>query len=226
VTVASDPNSFGEARVFNPPMIGIFGGTFDPIHFGHIRTVSAVQARLELTKVLLVPVHIPPHRPIPVARPEHRISMTELAIKGTPFLECDGREIRRGGISYTISTIQEIRREVGSIPLCLILGLDSFLDFSEWHRWGEILNYVHIIVMYRPGWRFPPLLPDWWREATQENSAKLREKENGYVYSMLVPSIDLASTIIRQQLLCNMCVSAALPPAVLRYIRRYRLYGK
>ena len=206
-------------------MVGVFGGTFDPIHRGHLRTVSEVRVQLGLSRVLVIPVNIPPHRPTPMAAPRHRISMIQLAIKHMPQLECDDREMRRGGTSYTVFTVQELRQEFGEIPLCLILGLDSFLDLPNWYRWSEILDYVHIIVMRRPGWELPPSLPDWWSHAVEENPLDLKKKPYGSVYCMSVPPVDITSTGIRNQLLFNSHIKNALPSSVLDYIRRNKLYG-
>lgn len=206
-------------------MIGVFGGTFDPIHFGHLKTVSAVRVQLALARVLIIPTHIPPHRSAPVALSEHRLSMIRAATKGMSELECDDREIRRGGISYTLLTVKELRQEYGETPLCLILGLDSFLDLPSWYRWTEILGYVHIVVMQRPGWDLPHSLPDWWSDAVEENPINLQREPHGCVYSMSVPSVDIKSTVIRKQLLRNMRINDALPSSVLSYIRRNKLYG-
>ena len=140
MTVAFDPDSLETLQVSDAPMVGVFGGTFDPIHFGHLQTVSAVKAQLALPRILIVPAHIPPHRPPPVVAPEHRLSMVQLAVEEMPAFECDDREIRRGGVSYTVLTVRELRQELDQKPLCLIVGLDSFLDLPHWHRWTEILE--------------------------------------------------------------------------------------
>ena len=206
-------------------MVGVFGGTFDPIHCGHLRTVSEVRVQLGLSRVLIIPVNIPPHRSTPMAASRHRISMIQLAIEQMPQLECDDREIRRGGTSYTVLTVKELRQEFGKIPLCLILGLDSFLDLPNWYRWSELLDYVHIIVMRRPGWELPPSLPDWWSNAVEENPLDLEKKPCGNVYCMPVPPVDITSTVIRNQLSFNSHINNALPSSVLGYIRRNKLYG-
>ena len=206
-------------------MVGVFGGTFDPIHFGHLQTVSAVKAQLALPRILIVPAHIPPHRPPPVAAPEHRLSMVQLAVEKMPAFECDDREIRRGGVSYTVLTVHELRQELDQKPLCLIVGLDSFLDLPHWHRWTEILESAHIVVMHRPGWNLPSTRPDWWQDAAEENLGNLQEKSYGHVYCMSVPSINITSTVIRHQLSRDAHANNALPSSVLSYIRRHQLYG-
>lgn len=225
MTVVSDLNLLRTFQISQREMVGVFGGTFDPIHFGHLKTVSAVQIQLSLARILLIPTYIPPHRLTPTTEPEHRIAMIQSAIKSMPRLVCDDREIQRGGISYTLLTVQELRQEFGETPLFLILGLDSFLDLPRWHRWSEILDHVHIIVMKRPGWVLPSSLPDWWQDAAEENLGNLQEKSYGHVYCMSVPSINITSTGIRHQLSRDAHVNDALPSSVLSYIRRHQLYG-
>jgi nicotinate-nucleotide adenylyltransferase len=205
-------------------MVGVFGGTFDPIHVGHLQTVSAVQAQLALHRILIVPAYIPPHRPPPITTPEHRLSMVRLAVEEMPVLECDDREIRRGGISYTVLTMLELRQELAEKPLCLIVGLDSFLDFPRWHRWTEILESAHIVVMHRPGWDLPSPPPDWWRDAAQDNPDLLHQQPGGCIYCASVPAIDLNSTEIRKRLAGTSHVRESLPLSVLDYIRTHRLY--
>ena len=151
--------------------------------------------------------------------------MVELAVKMMPNFEGDDREIRRGGISYMVLTVYEMRQELGEKPLCLIVGLDSFLDLPRWHRWTEILENAHLIVMHRPGWDLPPLLPDWWREAAQDDVDVLRQRPGGCVYCASVPPIDLTSTEIRNLLSSNIDVQYAVPLNVLDYIRIHGLYG-
>jgi nicotinate-nucleotide adenylyltransferase len=205
-------------------MVGVFGGTFDPIHFGHLETVSAVKAQLALLRMLIVPAHTPPHRPPPIAAPEHRLSMVQLAVGEMSSFECDDREIRRGGVSYTVLTVEELREELGDKPLCLILGSDAFLDLPRWHRWTEILKNAHIVVMYRPGWELPSSRPDWWRNAAQNDPTILRQQPGGCVYCVSVPAIDLTSTKIRKRLARAIDSKDALLPSVYDYIRTHRLY--
>lgn len=187
--------------------------------------MSSVQSKLALTRVLLVPVHNPPHRKTPLTDSKHRVSMIELAINDFPKLECDDREISRGGISYTYLTAQELRKEFGESPVCLIIGLDSFLDLPSWYSWNKILDNVHIVVMNRPGWCLPHPLPKWCDEvAIVDDPVDLKEKPAGYVYCISVPSIDINATMIRDELLKKDRINYTLPSSVLSYIRRHRLY--
>ena len=224
MTAAFDPDSLETFPVSDAEMVGVFGGTFDPIHFGHLQTVSSIKEQLGLPRILIVPAHIPPHRSPPVAAPEHRLSMVQLAVEKIPAFECDDREIRRGGISYTVLTLHELRQELDQKPLCLIVGLDSFLDLPRWHRWTEILESAHIVVMHRPGWALPSTRPDWWRDAAEDDPSLLNRRPGGCVYCASVPTINLSSTGIRERLVDTVDVKDALPPRVLEYIRTHRLY--
>ncbi|MBO66954.1 MAG: nicotinic acid mononucleotide adenylyltransferase [Acidiferrobacteraceae bacterium] len=205
-------------------MIGLFGGTFDPIHIGHVDTVSLVKRKLALDYVLFVPANIPPHRSSPIVSPEHRLAMVNLAIKDIPGFKCDDREIKRGGVSYMILTLRELRQELGNRSLCVILGLDSFLELPSWHQWTEILEKAHIVVMQRPGWAAPSILPDWWKEANQSSIDELRMQPHGFVYYLPVPNCEVSSTNIRRRVPRSLEKDHGLSPRVLQYIRLHRLY--
>lgn len=205
-------------------MIGLFGGTFDPIHIGHVNTVSSAKSKLALEYVLFVPANIPPHRSSPIVSPEHRLAMVHLAIEDLSGFKCDDREIRRGGVSYMILTLRELRRELGDRSLCVILGLDSFLDLPLWHQWTEILEKAHIVVMQRPGWSIPSTLPGWWKEANQTSIDALHVQSHGFVYHLPVPNFDVTSTNIRRRLPRFLEKEHGLSPRVLEYIRLHGLY--
>ena len=135
--------------------IGIFGGTFDPIHFGHLRTAFELMQSLRLNKVLFLPTGSPPHRDSPLASSEQRLAMVRAAVAAQPGFMVDDREIRRTGASYTIDTVTELRRDYPDRPLCLLLGMDAFLGLPTWQRWREIFDLCHVVVARRPGWKSP-----------------------------------------------------------------------
>ena len=133
-------------------MIGILGGTFDPVHFGHLRLAVEMYQDLGLQEVRLVPCRIPPHRNAPQASPEQRLAMLRLAIEHELGLRVDQRELQRDGPSYMVDTLQSLRDELGpDTPLSLILGMDAFDDIDTWHRWEELIQLAHFIVIQRPG---------------------------------------------------------------------------
>ena len=144
--------------------IGIFGGTFDPIHYGHLRTALELKERLEFAAVHFVPVANPPHRSAPLNDGKLRLRMVEAAIRGEPGFVADDRELKRPGLSYTVDTLASFRAELGADrPLCLLLGMDAFLGLPQWHRWRELLDLAHVVVAHRPGWEVPRVgeLGDW-----------------------------------------------------------------
>jgi nicotinate-nucleotide adenylyltransferase len=137
------------------PPLGILGGTFDPIHNGHLRTAVELAEALGLGEVRLLPAGSPPHRPPPVASVELRWHMLVAAVAGKSGLVPDNRELRRGGPSYTVDTLVELRAESGDRPLCLILGADAFAGLASWHRWRDLAGLVHLVVVHRPGFEIP-----------------------------------------------------------------------
>ena len=135
--------------------IGILGGTFDPIHLGHLRMAIELYDVLDLAKVHIIPCFQPVHRKQPVASPEQRLAMVKCAVQDEPALFADDREIRRKNPSYMIDTLLELRAEMPGTPLALMVGIDAFLGFTSWHRWREILEQAHIIVAHRPHYHLP-----------------------------------------------------------------------
>lgn len=134
---------------------GVFGGMFDPIHYGHLRTAHELQELLGLEAVAFVPAGDPPHRSAPLADAETRFAMVRAAIEGNPGFVVDDRELRRAGPSYTVLTLEELRAERGPQPLALIMGLDAYAGIGGWHRAREIVALAHVVVAVRPGAAMP-----------------------------------------------------------------------
>ena len=135
--------------------IGIFGGTFDPIHYGHLRTAFELLQTLQFAEVRFIPCGDPPHRGVTQASAALRLDMVRLATRKEPGFVVDERELQRDGPSYSIDTLVSLREEFPDRSLCLITGMDAFLGLSSWHRWDEIMNFAHIVVAHRPGWQVP-----------------------------------------------------------------------
>ena len=161
--------------------IGIFGGTFDPIHYGHLRTALELKALLDLDKVHFVPCANPPHRTAPMSDGALRLRMVEAAIRDEPKFVADDRELKRAGVSYTIDTLASFRAELPGRSLCLLLGMDAFLGLPQWHRWRELTTLAHIVVAHRPGWEAPTTgtLGDLLRERRAPSTAELAAKAGG-----------------------------------------------
>lgn len=207
-------------------MIGILGGTFDPIHYGHLRPAQEALRALDLAEVRLVPAANPPHRPPPVATAAQRLRMAELAVAEFPGLRVDDRELRRGGTSYTVLTLEEMRREAGARPLCLLLGTDAFEGIGTWHRWRELPELAHLVVLTRPGWTWPEpgALPAWARARLARAPGELAKDAAGRIYFQAVTPQDISATRLRDAIARGEPVDGMLPPAVLEYLRANRIY--
>ncbi|MGR3914828.1 MAG: nicotinate (nicotinamide) nucleotide adenylyltransferase, partial [Gammaproteobacteria bacterium] len=138
------------------PLVGLFGGAFDPIHYGHLRPLKQAARAAELARVFYIPTARPAHRPRPHAPPHDRLEMTRIALGDAPGFEADDRELRRPGRSYSIDTVAELRRQNPRARYALLLGMDALLGLENWHRWRELQQSVHIIGIARAGWRAPP----------------------------------------------------------------------
>lgn len=179
--------------------IGIFGGTFDPIHYGHLRTAFELLQALRLGEIRFVPAGDPPHRHMTLAPAELRLQMVKVAVRGQPGFVVDERELRRDGPSYTITTLEAMRREFSEASLCLIVGMDAFLGLTTWHRWDEILQLAHIIVAHRPGWKAPDTgdLGQLITAHATRTIDDLHKQRYGRVFIHAVTQLEIASTEIR-----------------------------
>jgi nicotinate-nucleotide adenylyltransferase len=206
--------------------LGILGGTFDPIHYGHLRPAQEVLRALDLAEMRVIPAANPPHRRPPVATPEQRLRMVELAVAGVPGFTVDERELRRNGPSYTVLTLESLCSEFGGRPMCLLMGLDAFEGIETWHQWQRLPELAHFIVMTRPGWELPAgdRLPPWARGRVVRETSKLTETSAGKIYFQAVTPQDISATRIREALARGEPVEAWLPSAVLEYIRANRVY--
>lgn len=206
-------------------MIGILGGTFDPIHFGHLRPAYEAQLALGLETLYFVPANLPPHRAAPVASAQQRLLMVELALTQFTQFTLDGREVTRDGISYTVDTLQAYRKQYGDVPLVLLMGTDAFTGIETWHEWHRIPELTHIAVMQRPGWQ-QPALPGWIRGSIVEHADRLRQTPAGLVHFLPVKPQPYSATAIREALAKGESVEDMLPTPVLDYLITNRIYTK
>ena len=216
------------------PLIGILGGTFNPIHFGHLRMAQELADALNLSAVRFVPSANPPHKTMPTVSAEHRANMVKLAISDNPIFKLDTRELARTGASYTIDTLASIRDELGeNAALCLMMGSDAFTNLDTWHRYSELLEYCHIILVQRPNKKTQSLqtqakLSDTLTALLQnhytENSDDLHEKSAGYIHMQAITAQDISSTDIREKLSKKTSCNYLLPDNVLQYIAQHKLY--
>ncbi len=204
--------------------IGVFGGTFDPIHFGHILPVLDVCERTGLSEVRFIPNARPGHRSRPSADAIHRWEMAKLALAEHPNLIADYREIRRPGTSYTVPTLRQMRSEFGLRPLCLILGLDAFLQMQQWYWWAEVMRLANIIVMARPGARQPNRYPTWVLRGLNSHPRVLFERMAGNICFVSVSQLDISATQLRKLIKRGEDINKFLPKKVAQYIADHTLY--
>ena len=207
--------------------LGILGGTFDPIHYGHLRPALELLHTLELAEVRFVPCRIPAHRGTPLVTAEQRLALVRLATAGQPGFVADDRELRREGPSYMFDTLTSLRAEVGAeTPLVLIVGADAFRDLHTWHRWRELTGLAHIVVMQRPGaaQSLPPVLAEFATPRVVHAPAALRQQPAGGVLFQPVTQLSISATQIRALLARGQSPRYLLPDPVLAFIHDRALY--
>jgi len=206
--------------------LGILGGTFDPVHHGHLRLAIEITEAVDMDAVRLVPLYLPPHREPPAAPAALRLCMLNTAVAGTPNLTVDDRELRRARVSYTVETLAELRRECPGRPLCLILGMDAFSGLEGWHRWREIIGLAHLAVARRPGSVLPPFGPihDVLDRHGVTDPSGLHRREAGCLLIRDVPALDISASAIRARIAAGRSPRHLLPDAVLDLIERNSLY--
>lgn len=212
-------------------MIGILGGSFDPIHLAHLRTAVELRDQLGLRQLRLIPCGQPPHRTPPIATIPQRVDMLKLAIAGEPGMIIDEREIHREGPCYTFLTLQSFREEFPDEALCLIIGADQFVNFDSWYRWQDLFDLAHLVVVYRPGWNpngqiANTELAQRIQEHATAEPASLRDAKFGQLFFAQVSQFDLSSSRIRTLLRQGQSVRYLVPDSVWGYIQQHQLYKR
>jgi nicotinate-nucleotide adenylyltransferase len=213
--------------------IGILGGTFDPIHYGHLRLAQELADGLGLAQVRFIPAGEPWHRAAPRAPAGRRLEMARLACAGNPLFMVDEREVASRAPGYTVDTLTALRAELGHAqPLCLLLGADAFLGLETWHRWQELFGLAHIVVARRPG--FPPLhensampaaLRREFTSRRSDDAGLLQNAAAGRILVHTITALDISATRIRTDIGRGVSPRYLLPDAVLHYIHEHRLYS-
>jgi len=208
------------------PAIGILGGTFDPVHFGHLRTGLDVVEQLGLAQLRLMPCAIPPHRIEPVASASERRLMLELAIKNHPKLVVDDRELSREGPSYTVDTLHSLREDYPDNALFVLMGTDAFCSLPTWSRWQQILELAHIVVMQRADETLQ--MSTELADCYQQHQAKAGDESlsAGKIWSIPVTQMAISATMIRDALSQQRDVRYLLPDAVIALIEQLHFYQK
>lgn len=204
---------------------GVFGGTFDPIHFGHLRCAWEAAVALD-APVHMVPAGEPPHRRPPSASPEQRWEMLTLALAGQKRLFADPRELERSGPSYTIDTLASMAAEHPGAALCLIVGADAAGGLERWHRWREVLDQAHLVVLTRPGspGRFAGALARTLAGREVDSPAALARTGPPALLKLPVTALDISASAIRRAWRTGAEPRYLTPPAVHEYIARRRIY--
>ncbi|TAH53362.1 MAG: nicotinate-nucleotide adenylyltransferase [Betaproteobacteria bacterium] len=228
----TEPAALGDGAEAGP--LGVLGGTFDPIHLGHLRLAEEAREALGLERVRMIPAGQPPHRGVPGSTADDRLAMAHLAITGNAGLEVDDGEVRAAQKSYTVLTLERLRAELGrQRPLVLILGADAFAGLPSWHRWTELFALAHIAVANRPGYaphgrRWPavlsPALDAACRDRITNDPAALRHRPAGRVIPFDMTPLAISASLIRDLLRGGHSARYLLPDAVLDYIDLHNLY--
>jgi nicotinate-nucleotide adenylyltransferase len=211
------------------PLVGILGGTFDPVHYGHLRMAEELADMLEFESVRFIPSANPPHKPLPSTRAKDRCEMIKLAIASNPRFLLDDRELKRAGASYTIDTLLSLREELGGhIALCLIMGSDAFAELDRWHRWQEILQHCHIALVERPN---APLAGSFRTELQSlldhhmvKSAEQLSTSPAGHISVQRITALDISATAIRHHVINGRSTRYLLPDAVIAHIQQHQLY--
>jgi nicotinate-nucleotide adenylyltransferase len=206
--------------------IGFLGGTFDPIHFGHLRPALEIAEALSLQQLFIMPNHIAPHKSASHASAKQRSAMVRLAIQNQARIDIDTRELNRATPSYTLETLKELKALYPTTPLCFIMGMDSLISFDTWFQWQEILNYCHLIVSQRPKShsQFNSTVQAVVDRCKTSNRHDLHNLQSGKIYFQNTSQLDISSTEIRQLLRKDISIDYLVPEAVNDYIKQHQLY--
>jgi nicotinate-nucleotide adenylyltransferase len=213
--------------------IGILGGTFDPIHNGHLRLAQEALEQCGMRAVRFIPAGTPPHRNVPYASAMHRLAMVRLAVRGNPHFSLDEREIHRIDPCYTVDTLAALRAELGAHqPLCLLMGGDAFLQLHTWHNWKKLFDLAHIVAVQRAGRPLGNAIRDANAALQAEYRARLapapsalHEMAAGAVVAMDMPVLEISATGIRSRCAAHKNICYLLPDTVADYIQSHHLYA-
>jgi nicotinate-nucleotide adenylyltransferase len=206
--------------------LAYFGGTFDPIHYGHLRTAHELLEILQVQRIEFLPSGQPPHRQRIYATAQARLNMVRAAIAEESRFAVDERECRRLTPSYTVDTLTELRQEWPQRSICLLIGMDAFLSLPQWHRYAELLQLAHIVVAHRPGWQAPQdgLLGQWVNAYATGKVSDLHEKMAGHIYIHEVTQLEISSSAVRELIAAGRDPKYLVPPAVRDFVLKNRCY--
>jgi nicotinate-nucleotide adenylyltransferase len=208
-------------------VIGVYGGTFDPVHYGHLRSAIEVREKLGLEELRLIPCKQPPHRDSPTVDAEKRLALLEEAVADVAELTVDDCELAREGYSFMVDTLLHIRSEKGAdVPLVLVMGVDAFIGLPSWSRWQQLFDLAHIAVMMRPGWKceVPAELSGQLQERIAAELSELSLTKAGKVCFLDVTQLEISATQIRSLIQTGSDPRYLLPDSVREMIITENLY--
>lgn len=207
-------------------MIGIFGGSFDPIHYGHLHVALTLYQQLRLNEVRFIPCKNPVNNKKIVASEQQRLTMLQLALQPYSYFSIDQRELHRGTPSYMIETLASLRIELGNTPLGLILGYDNLATLDRWHQWASLIDYAHLLIVPRPDQAksYPKKIHAFVENNQTLNPLLLYQQPAGLLFMTDVKALPISATYIRQAIASGNYPVGLLPPAVLDYILEQKLY--
>lgn len=209
--------------------LGLIGGTFDPVHYGHLRLAEEAREMLGLAEVHWIPAGRPPHRAVPRVAAAHRLEMVRRAVAGNPAFAVDDAEATSDEPSYTVTTLERLRAGQAARPLVVLMGADAFLGLPGWHRWRELFELAHIGVATRPGFALSP--DEWPAELSKagadrlgSDAAVLRAAPAGRIVGFEMTPLSISASLLRVQLAAGSSVRYLLPDPVREYIDQQQLY--
>ena len=199
-------------------MIGIYGGSFDPVHLGHLQTATSIKNELNIDRMFMLPCFEPVHKKSLNYTSKQRLQMLDLAIKEFNSLEIDTREILRGGNSFMIDTLLDLKESFKNESICLIIGMDSFIKFKTWKNWDEFSKLIHLVVLPRNGDQ--PVSKTLTTFETVENIDKLKSNSSGHLYFSNSQMIDISSSAIRGKIAANQNLDNLLPISIINFLKK------
>lgn len=205
----------------------LFGGTFDPVHLGHIHMAQSCLEQLSLSELHFLPCALPVHKAAPGITNDHRLAMLKLATKHNACFKIDPRELRRTGPSYSLLSLQECRAESPSTPLIFLMGMDSFNSLPTWYQWQEIITLCHVVVYQRPGEvrATDEPLEKYLSQSEVTDQSELHRKQAGLCYFLEGTVKDISSSQIRNAIKHQQHTEHLIQPEVREYIRKHHLYA-
>lgn len=219
------------SRMSDQSAVGLFGGSFDPVHYGHLRLAEEARLSLGLAEVLWIPVGQAVHREIPLTAAAHRLAMVRQAVAKNPHFAVDVGEVESHEPSFTLMTLRRLRTVYGAQrPLVYLLGADAFLGLASWHRWRELFSLAHFAVATRPGvsldvQQMSVALAQEFMQRKIENSIDLQATPAGRIFPFVLTPLAISATQLRTNLREHRSVRYLLPDSVLEYIRNHQLYS-